>query len=306
MELRHFRYFLAVAKNLSFVKAAEFLNISQPPLSRQIQELEKEIGTPLFDRKSHKTVLTKAGEYLLVEADRCLERLETICRTAKNIGDAGPTSLKIGCVSFLLYSVLPPFLEAFQAAFPEIKLEIFILSTEEQETAFRSRAIDIGFARSWIHEDGIVFEPLLEERLALIFPAGVNKYTDPKKCISELSSLPLITFPHSIAPGLTDRLMAICEGYGVRPNVGFESNDSYSIIKLVASNLGWSIVPNLEYEEATISGVASIPLDETIILGLCYHDADLYENERKFIALAESYFFERFAMGSASAKPRNT
>jgi DNA-binding transcriptional LysR family regulator len=124
--------------------------------------------------------------------------------------------------------------------------------------------------------------------------------------MSELSSLPLITFPHSIAPGLTDRLMAICEGYGIRPNVGFESNDSYSIIKLVASNLGWSIVPNLEYEEATISGVASIPLDETIILGLCYHDADLYGNERKFIALAESYFFERFAKNTVSSKSQNT
>jgi LysR family transcriptional regulator, benzoate and cis,cis-muconate-responsive activator of ben and cat genes len=299
MELRHIRYFLAVAKHLSFVKAADTLHISQPPLSRQIQEFEEEIGTPLFDRKSHKTTLTKAGEYLMVEAERSLERLEAICRTAKNIGDVSPTSLKIGCVSFLLYSILPPFLEVFRATFPEIKLEILVMSTEEQETALRSKAIDVGFARSWIHEEGIVYDPLMEEKLALVFPADFSKATDPEKCMADIASLPFITLSHSVAPGLTDRLLSICAGYGSQPSVGFESNDAYSIIKLVASRLGWTIVPNLEFQEASIAGVASIPLTETIILGLCYHDRDLLEHEKKFIALAESYFFERFAKASS-------
>jgi DNA-binding transcriptional LysR family regulator len=275
-------------------------------LSRQIQEFEEEIGTPLFDRKSHKTVLTKAGEYLLVEAERNLERLEAICRTAKNIGDAGPTSLKIGCVSFLLYWILPPFLELFRNTFPEIKLEILVLSTEEQETALRSGAIDIGFARSWIHEEGIVFEPLMEEKLALIFPAGLSGDSDPAKCMSDLSGLPFITLSHSVAPGLTDRLLVICGGYGSRPTVGFESNDSYSIVKLVASGLGWSIVPNLEYEEAKIAGVKSLPLPHTIILGLCFGDTVLFDHEKKFIALAESYFFERIAEDSSSMKTQDT
>jgi DNA-binding transcriptional LysR family regulator len=306
MELRHFRYFLAVAKNLSFVKAAEILHISQPPLSRQIQEFEEEIGTPLLDRKSHKTTLTKAGEYLLVEAERCLERMDAICRTAKSIGEAGSSTLKIGCVSFLLYSILPPFLEIFRASFPEIKLEILIMSTEEQETALRSRAIDIGFARSWIHEEGIVFEPLLEEKLAIISPSGLSGESDPSKRMADLAGLPFITISHSVAPGLTGRLLAICEGYGCHPTVGFESGDSYSIIKLVASGLGWSIVPNLEYEESTIGGVVSLPLPQTIILGLCFHDSNLQEHERSFLALAEKYFFERSALASAPSNPSNT
>jgi DNA-binding transcriptional LysR family regulator len=298
MELRHLRYFVAVAKNQSFVKAAEALHISQPPLSRQIQELEEEIGTPLFDRRSHKTVLTKAGEYLLAESEKTLERLEAICRTVKTIGDAGSASLKIACVSFLLYSIMPPFLEKFRAGLPESKLEILIMSTEEQEAAFRSRAIDIGFARSWIREEGIVFEPLLAEKFALIFPAGFSEERDPRKCMAELSNLQFITIAHSIAPGLTDRLLAICEEYGCKPKVGFESNDSFSIIKLVASGLGWSIVPNLEYKEAAIADVVSVPLPQETILGLCYHDSELSEHEKKFITLAKGYFFERLASDS--------
>ncbi len=305
MELRHLRYFIAVAKNLSFIKAAEMLHISQPPLSRQIQEFEEEIGTSLFDRKSHKTTLTKAGEYLLVEAERSLERLEAICRTAKNIGDTGPTSLRIGCVSFLLYSILPPFLELFRETFPEIKLEILIMSTEEQESALRSKVIDLGFARSWIHEEGIVFEPLMEEKLALIFPAELSKETDPLKCMADLVNLPFISVSHSVAPGLTNRLMAICSGYGCAPSVGFESSDSYSIIKLVASNLGWSIVLNLEVQEASIASVTSIPLTETMILGICYQNADILEYEAKFIKLAESYFFG-FVKNSDPALANNT
>ena len=306
MELRHLRYFLAVARNLSFVKAAESLHISQPPLSRQIQEFEEEIGTPLFDRKSHKTVLTKAGEYLKVEIEHSLDRLESICRTAKNIGDSGPANLKIGCVSFLLYSVMPPFLEKFHASFPYIKLEIMVLSTEEQETALRTRAIDIGFARSWINEEGLVFEPIMEEKLALVFPAGAGSTSDPGSCMASLENLPLLTISHSAAPGLTERLLAICNEYGCHPTLGFESNDSYSIIKLVASGMGWSIVPNLEYQEASIAGVASLPLAQTIILGLCYHDTDLTEQEKKFIILAENYFFERFAFASSPPGIRDT
>jgi LysR family transcriptional regulator, benzoate and cis,cis-muconate-responsive activator of ben and cat genes len=306
MELRHFRYFLAVAKSLSFVKAAEILHISQPPLSRQIQEFEEEIGTPLFDRKSHKTSLTKAGDYLFIEAERTLEHLEAICRTAKEIGDAGPSSLKIGCVSFLLYSVLPPFLEIFRKNAPEIKLEILVMSTEEQETALRSKAIDLGFARSWISEEGIIFEPLMEEKLALIFPAESTAAGEVKECMADLEGLPMITLSQSVAPGLTERLMAICTEYGCKPTIGYESSDSYSIIKLVASGLGWSIVPNLEFEDAKVAGVASIPLSQTIILGLCFHDKDLFEHEKKFIALAERYFFDRFAHVTDSALPQNT
>ena len=217
MELRHLRYFLAVAKNLSFVKAAEALNISQPPLSRQIQELEEEIGIPLFDRRSHKTTLTKAGEYLMVEAERQLERLEAIYRTAKNIGDKGSPNLKIGCVSFLLFSVLPEFLEKFRASFPEIKLEIFVMSTEEQEHALRTKAIDVGFARAWIGEEGLVFEPLMEEKLAVIFPFGRAKAKDPAECMAGLVDLPFLTVSHSVAPGLTERLVAICGDYGSDP-----------------------------------------------------------------------------------------
>jgi DNA-binding transcriptional LysR family regulator len=138
MELRHLRYFAAVAKHLSFSKAAEELHISQPPLSRQIQELEKELGTLLFLRKAKKIEFTKAGDYLQIEAQRILDSVEMVARTVKIIGDTQSSSLRIGCVNFLMYSVLPPFFEIVREREPGIRLELSILSTEAQERAIRS------------------------------------------------------------------------------------------------------------------------------------------------------------------------
>jgi LysR family transcriptional regulator, benzoate and cis,cis-muconate-responsive activator of ben and cat genes len=301
MELRHLRYFLAVARNLSFVKAAETLHISQPPLSRQIQDFEKEIGTPLFDRSSHGTALTRAGEYLMVEVERCLERLESACESARRIGNAAPGSLKIGCVSFLLYSVLPPLLEKFQVLRPEVKLEILVMSTEEQEAALRSGAIDLGFVRSWIREEGLVFEPLMEEKLAIIYPAGRSESSDAASCLASLAGSSFVTVSSAVAPGLTERLLSICASYDCVPTIGYESNDSYSIVKLVAAGLGWSIVPDLELDEAAVAGVGSLPLTQTMILGLAYRKSVVLEHEVAFIRLAEAYFFEKSSREAGSS-----
>ena len=110
MELRHLRYFTAVGRCLNFSKAAETLHVSQPPLSRQIQEFEEEVGAALFDRTGRKTRLTEAGEYLLVESERILESIEVACRTAKAISQKARV-LRVGCVNFFFNAHLARFLE---------------------------------------------------------------------------------------------------------------------------------------------------------------------------------------------------
>ena len=190
MELRHIRYFVAVGKCLSFTKAAEMLHVSQPPLSRQIQEFEEEVGAALFDRTGRKTTLTEGGEYLLVEAERLLESIESACHNAKAIAEKA-RALNLGCVNFFFTTRLMPFLEELRRDKPDLRMELRVMSTEAQEQALMSGAIDIGFVRSWIHEDSLAFEPVAEESLSLIFPASLNLSALPaEKCISELAERP--------------------------------------------------------------------------------------------------------------------
>jgi LysR family transcriptional regulator, benzoate and cis,cis-muconate-responsive activator of ben and cat genes len=302
MELRHLRYFSAVANCLSFSRAAEELHISQPPLSRQIQELEKELGTALFDRKGKSVELTKAGEYFQIEVQRILDSVDMVARTVKVIGQAGASSLRIGCVNFLMYATLPPFFELVREREPDMKLELSIMSTEAQERALRSGGIDIGFVRSGIGDDSLTFEPLSEERLAIIYPSATKLSDDPSACIESLRESAFITISSSMAPGLAEKVQSVCSEYGCVPNVGYVCSDAYSIIKLVGTGLGWSIVPDLAYREAAIEGVSIVMLPHTMVLGLCYGKAFLSERESRFIALAKGFFADRARKGARPAR----
>ncbi len=289
MELRHLRYFAEVAERLSFVKAAESLNISQPPLSRQIHELEAEIGTALFLRDSRGTSLTKAGEYFQLEVKQLLAQVDAVCRTAKIVGEVSSKSFRIGCGTFLLQTILPPFVRRIADTWPDLKLELLVMSTEAQEQALRSGAIDFGFLRSWIRQNGLVFEPLLEERLTLVYPQSACYCQDPKICMSRLAGSPLIALAQESSPGLTERNLAICANHGFVPQVAYECNDAYSLIKLVASGLGWSIVSDLGIDQLP-EGVGAVDLDEPMTLGLCYRDAPRAESLQKVIDLAREHF----------------
>jgi DNA-binding transcriptional LysR family regulator len=290
MELRHLRYFSAVAKRLSFSRAARELHITQPPLSRQIKELERELGVFLFDRKPTGITLTKAGEYLKVEAQRILESVDLVARTAKIIADPSDKVLRVGCVNFLMYSILPPFFELVKEEAPDLRLDLSIMSTEAQEKALRSGAIDIGFVRSWVDDEVFVFEPLSEERFALIFPSSHPGDEDPARCVESLGDSAFISVSPTTAPGLAERVRSICEEYGCVPDVGYVCSDAYSIVKLVSTGLGWSIVPDFAYRDAAIAGVSLVMLPQTMTLGLGYLRRELSGSERRFVDLAKAFF----------------
>jgi LysR family transcriptional regulator, benzoate and cis,cis-muconate-responsive activator of ben and cat genes len=293
MELRHLRYFASVARLLSFSRAAEELHISQPPLSRQIQELERELGSSLFDRKGKAIELTKAGEYFKIEVQRILDSVDMVARTVRVIGEAEASSLRVGCVNFLMYSTLPPFFELVREREPGIKLELSVMSTEAQERAIRSGAIDLGFVRTWEGEESLVFEPLSDEGLAIIFPSSSKLPAEPAACMKSLRASAFISISPSIAPGLAEKVRSICAEYGCVPNVGYVCSDAFSIIKLVSTGLGWSIVPDLSYRDAATDGVGTVPLPQTMALGLCHGKARLSEQETRFVELAKEFFAER-------------
>jgi LysR family transcriptional regulator, benzoate and cis,cis-muconate-responsive activator of ben and cat genes len=289
MELRHIRYFIAVGRCLNFSRAAEMLHLSQPPLSRQIQEFEEEVGAALFDRTGKKTSLTEAGEFLLVESERLLEGIEVACRTAKAIAQKA-RALKIGCVSFFQNARMTPFLEQVKSARPTLKMEIMIMPTEAQERALLSGSIEVGFVRSWIRGETLAFEPIAEESYALVYPDSMSLDEDPEACFSALSSRPFIAVARSVAPGLAETIAEICAEYGKVPAPAYECNDAFSLIGLVASGLGWSIIPEFELDESRVPGIKSVRLSHRGQLGICYRKEGLSEDAGEFVSMAKEYF----------------
>jgi DNA-binding transcriptional LysR family regulator len=258
-------------------------------LSRQIQEFEEEVGAALFDRTGKKTALTEAGEYLLLESEKLLEGLEVACRTAKSIAEKS-RALKVGCVSFFQNARLAPFLEEVRSMKPALKMEILIMPTEAQERALISGSIEVGFVRSWVREEGLVFEPIAEESYVLVYPESAKLEGDAKDCFAALASKPFIAIARSVAPGLADTIAVVCADYGPVPLPAYECNDAFSLIGLVASGLGWSIVPEFELAETRVTGIRSIHLQHKGKLGICYRKAGGAEQIADFVAIAKSYF----------------
>jgi Transcriptional regulator len=289
MELRHLRYFVAVGQCLNFTRAAEMLHVSQPPLSRQIQELEEELGVALFDRSGKKTRLTDAGEYFLGEAERLLEGIEAAGRTARTIAE-GSRALNIGCVNFFFNKSLAPHIEEIRRIVPIMKIEIRVMSTEAQERALLSGALDIGFVRSWVKDSELAFDPIAEESLDLIYPAAMDlSALSLSESISTLAKLPFIGMDKTTAAGLAERIARVCDSLGISQKASYECNDAYSIFGLVSSGLGWSIVPDLELDESAKPGIRRIEIPEKILIGMSYKKSGLSEQATNFITVAKSY-----------------
>jgi LysR family transcriptional regulator, benzoate and cis,cis-muconate-responsive activator of ben and cat genes len=267
MELRHLRTFVAVGHTLSFTKAAEELHLSQPPVSRRIQELEDEIGAPLFLRSPSGTNLTEAGEYLMIETERLLEGLETSCKTAKAIA-LDSRSVKVGCVDFLSFPGFTRLLKALELEYPAAKVELLTMSTEAQQKALISGSLDIGIVRSWVSGDELAFEPFARETLTLIYPSAWGQI-DPARGIQGLAKRPFVGFSTKHAAGFVSAVLEACAARGVSPKPRYECDDGLSVISLVAAGLGWSIVPDIEPGLDKSGPIFSLPMEEAITVGIC-------------------------------------
>lgn len=287
MELRYLRYFAEVANNLSFVKAADSLHVSQPTISRQIQELADEIGTPLFTRDGNRTALTQAGEYFKIEVDHILEHLEAAARTAKILGGGNARTIRIGCVNFFIETVVLPLLEGYRELCPDVRIEILAMSTESQLKALRSGAIDVGFVRELGRDEKVNFDFLFLERLSLVFPRAAYEGDDVKECLERLSAYHFVALAASVSPVLAERLLSACSEYGIRPEAKLESSDAHSILSIVSAGLGWSIVPKLCLRDIPAAAVGAIDLPQTIDIGLCYLKDTRIEECVRFIQLAK-------------------
>ncbi len=245
MELRHLRYFIAVAEELHFSRAAQRLHIAQPPLSQQIQQLEAELGVELFDRKTKRQVqLTEAGRVFLREAYQLLAQLEGAIELTRSTGRGETGQLRVGFISSVTYDVLPAILEAFHQQFPEVELILQELTTTQQEHALRNHRIQVGFAHLPLEDDSLCWECIHQENLVVALPAIHPKAKQEHIAVQSLASEQFILFPRYLGIGLYDKIIAVCEQGKFTPKVALEAIQMQTIIGLVSAGIGIAIVPS--------------------------------------------------------------
>ncbi|CFL14682.1 LysR family transcriptional regulator [Burkholderia pseudomallei] len=276
MELRQLRYFIAVAEEMNITRAAQRLHMTQPPLSRQLQLIEDEIGLPLFERGARPLKLTDAGRVLYAQARRVLEQANELAPLTRRLAQAAER-IVIGFVPSTLYGALPEVIRAFREAAPAVELSLIEMFTLEQLGALKGGRIDIGFGRLRFDDDRLVREVLVEERLIAALPDG-HPLAAPDASISlaDIAGQTLIVYPSTPRPSFADQQLSALRDGGLAPAAVHEVRELQTALGLVAAQVGVSLVPE-SVEGVRVKGVAYRRLPEPvatspIILSRRLHD----------------------------------
>ena len=245
MDLRQLKYFIAVAEEHSFSRAAQRLHLSQPPLSTQIMMLEEELGIRLFDRSNRGVSLTAAGSVFYEEMRAVLVRFEHGKTRTRQAGQGHVGMLSIGFVSIADYGILPPALKEFRSRFPAVEVQLHELTTDAQIREMRAGRIDLGIALSPIHESDLVFETVQNETLVLAAPAG-HRLVKSKSALNlrAFSKEQFIVPPRDVAPGLYDLVISRCYSSGFVPRITQYARQMQTVISLVSAGMGVALVPS--------------------------------------------------------------
>jgi DNA-binding transcriptional LysR family regulator len=291
MDLKHVSSFLAVAQELNFGRAAERLHMSQPPLSRQIMDLEEELGVALFVRGPKGVSITPAGRYLEKEAAILLGRVARVKERIGSVGVEGARLIRIGFVASAMYSFLPELIENCRRELQVLSFDFVELASNAQAKALLAGRIDIGFVRSWIHEEGIRFVPIAEESLSLVRSARLAPADDEGE-LARYAHLPFIAFSKESAPGIAEMALAACARAGFSPNTVFTAGQFDSVLRLVASGLGWSIVPTMALSGSRLEVLSNELLDipDRIIVGAALRQDEDDQLVLKLLDIAERHF----------------
>ena len=221
MELRHLRYFVAVAEERSFTRAAERLHVAQPPLSRQIQQLEAELGASLIKRGTRPWSLTDAGQLVYEQALQTLEKFDAIPQVLRRFQDAKRSRIGIGFVASTLYGYLPEVIRSYRAARPDVDMNLLELTTFEQAAALKEGRIDVGFGRLPMQDPALRHQLLRNEPIVAAVPVGHRLAESDKPLhLSDLEGETVIVYPKHPRPSYADRVLSLIHAAGVKP-LGF-------------------------------------------------------------------------------------
>lgn len=263
MELRHARYFVAVAEELNFRRAAERLHLAQPSLSTQIRLLEEDVGFQLLERDSHKVELTPAGRNFLEGCRRLLQDADNYTRTARRIARGESVPVSIGFVPSLGHGLLPSILRRFRQQFPDVQLLLSEMDSTAQIELIAGNRIDLGLIGLGLPKDIPELETVVvaEERLVVAIPQDHPLAHKPRK------SIPLVTLAderfllgsRANAPVFNPWIIVLCQQAGFQPHVVQESGQPMTVLNYVAAGLGVTILPE-QFSRLVRAGVCFIPL----------------------------------------------
>jgi LysR family transcriptional regulator, benzoate and cis,cis-muconate-responsive activator of ben and cat genes len=243
LELRHLRYFIAVAEELHFGRAAARLGIAQPPLSQQIQRLEQLVGTKLLERTSRRVQLTDAGRILLNEARPVVAATQAAVEATRRAARGETGELKVAFAATVMFLALPRIIRNFRDRFPLVHLDLREMPTGPQLSALVSGEIDIGFVREPTPDDTLEIVTVMREPLRIAVNKSHPLAARPTLAVRDLASEPFVLFPEELAPGLYRQVMGLCQQAGFIPNVIEESRELYTSVSLVEAGIGVSILP---------------------------------------------------------------
>lgn len=240
MELRHLRYFRAVAQTLNFTRAAEHLHLAQPPLSRQIQQLEEELGVALLER-TRPLRLTEAGRFFYEHSVQLLEQLERVCDDTRRIAQGQRRWLGIGFAPSTLYGALPELIRRLRGD-GSIELGLTEMVTLQQVEALKNGRIDIGFGRIHIDDVAVVQKVIHQDPLVVALPAG-HHLLGAAVSMEHLAQEPFVLYPGNIRPSYADHVLQLFARHDLKVRVAQITNELQTAIGLVAAGIGITLVP---------------------------------------------------------------
>jgi LysR family transcriptional regulator, benzoate and cis,cis-muconate-responsive activator of ben and cat genes len=243
MNFRQLTYFIAVAEELHFGRAAERLDMAQPPLSRQIKQLEEELGAILFNRGRSAITLTQAGERLLTRGKSILAQMEDTRLEVRRLGQGAEGRLRIGFVGSATFGILPNIIRSFRANYPDVNMSLIPMNNAQLHRALVSRELDVAFARPALQDAEFVTRELLEEKLILALPDVVDTGGRSVAKLERLETHNLILYPEYPRPSYADFVLNACEAAGFKVPMRVWCMDLQTALSLVSVGEGVCIVP---------------------------------------------------------------
>jgi DNA-binding transcriptional LysR family regulator len=243
IELRYLQYFVAVAEELNFGRAAERLKMAQPPLSRQIGRLEKELGVELFHRTKRQVQLTDAGQVFLEEVRPILSLVEQSVQAAQRAARGEIGHLAIGFEGSFSYDVVPFSLREYQEQFPRVNLVVYEMTTSEQLQAIEDNRIEIGFVIPPFENERLIVEIVLQERLIVALPQTHPLAVEQVLSLQDIAEQPLIMGPRDRGCGLYQQVITIFRQAGFEPTIAQETNEIQMMLGFIAAGIGITLLP---------------------------------------------------------------
>ncbi len=293
MELRHLRYFVAVAEELSFTRAADRLHTAQPSLSQQIRQLEAEVGVKLLERTKRRVQLTSAGRVMLRESRDILNRVEHAARLACKAASGHAGEISIGTFPGSDVKILPRLRPLLAKRLPDVRLILHSKYVLNTIAGLRSGTIDIGFLRGPLSDPDLAIEEVLRERIIAVVPAHHRLARAKRIAVGRLADLPCIAISHNAAPALHDAVAGLYQSAGVTVQAVQSGDNVLGHLNMVAAGLGYALLPDyvsaILPERAVVRPLDSVP-EPTVTIVMAHRKGDQSPLVRAFRQIVRESF----------------